>query len=220
MTPHPDAVAVRSQLERSFDAPLSTLRQQHAQLSDPALGVCLHLYDSLVGSERAVRALHGPAHSPTDLGLQQLCADRDFLADVALHAIARATHRTPPSPAAPPAQPTPPAPFVQRPPLTATLVRDCAALFQRMPATEAMSAKDLAELLCRDREHRWSQHRNHGLTTNTLARLLKPAGITPRAVEVHGGTVRGYKRSDFLPTAPLTQVQTQAQVLPLPGVPA
>ncbi|MEY9958795.1 DUF3631 domain-containing protein [Streptacidiphilus sp. MAP5-52] len=216
MSPIADAATVRTHLEQSFDAPLPALRQQHAQLSDPALGVCLHLYDSLVGSERAVRALRGQAHPPTDIGLQQISADHDFLADVAMHAISRATDRIPPMLTPAPAKPPVQAAFVPRPPLTGTLVRDCAALFQAMPNTQALSSNDLAELLCRDRGHRWSQHGPRGLTTHVLARLLKPAGITPRPVEVRGGTVRGYKRSDFLPTAPLAQ----PQVLPLPGIPA
>ncbi len=103
------------------------------------------------------------------------------------------------------------------PSLAVQLLTDIREIFDAKKA-DFIPTKDLLAALETNDESPWIEIRtSRGLTAQSIAKLLKPFGITPRQTRMGESISRGYQREDFidawtryLPPQPVTSVTAQS----------
>jgi len=78
------------------------------------------------------------------------------------------------------------------------LLNDIQAVFNAHPDYTKISSANLVSLLCEMEERPWGDwNQGEAITTNKIAKHLKPYGIRPKTIRIGGETAKGYEKKAF-----------------------
>lgn len=78
------------------------------------------------------------------------------------------------------------------------LLHDIQDIFEVEKFLTKITSAELLEKLLKLEDRPWSEwNRGHAITSNKIARYLKPFGVSPRTIRIGNNTAKGYMKNDF-----------------------